>query len=396
MQIGVLGINFKSAGIGTREFVSKACQKQISRISPVAKKYACVVLSTCNRTEIFFSANNLAEAHSNLLNILREEISVSFEHRLYSYFGFDCFMHLARVTSGLDSAIVAESEIQRQVKIAYEQTHLHYSLPSCMHYLFQKSLKLGKEIRSGLSFSQNQITIAKILFEISQQMFKDLSKVHLLFIGNSEINRRIMVYFKRKGVEKMSLCTRSLRSTQEMAEKGGFSLIPWAKLSTWKDYPLVICGSNTPHYIVSNSIVESYSLRPQIALLNAPKPQGSSAANDSKFNNESLFATPESHMPPYDPKPQYAASGSIESLLVFDLGVPRNVDPALSRHPKLTLLNMEELSCLIESRQRKNSIEINRAEIIIAEGVQRYLHAFRQKENRVFEGVVKFQLLRSF
>jgi glutamyl-tRNA reductase len=330
MRIGVLGISFKSAEIGIREFVSKACQKRISRFSDTARKCACVVLSTCNRTEIYFSSDNLAETHSELLHLLREEIPVAFEHKLYSYFGFDCFLHLAQVTSGLDSAIVAESEIQHQVKLAYQQTQLHYSLPSCMHYLFQKSLKLGKEIRSSLSLSHNHVTIAKILYEISCQMLKNLSEAPLLFIGNSEINRRVMAYFKRKGIEKISLCTRSLHSAREMAEKEGLSLLSWEKLPSWQDYPVVICGSNAPHYIVSHPHAE------------------------------------------------------LEARLVFDLSVPRNVDPSLSRHPYLTLLNMEELSGLIEIRQKKNSLEINRAEAIIFEGVQRHLHSFRQKEKRVF------------
>ena len=331
MRIGVLGINFKSGEIHIREFVSQACQKGISRLSEVARKYACVVLTTCNRVEIFFSAPDLAEAHSELLHLLKEEIPIPFEHKLYSYFGCDCFMHLAQVTSGLDSAIVAESEIQRQVKLAYEQTLLHYPLPSCMHYLFQKSLKLGKEIRSSLSFSQSQVTLAKILFEISEHLLKDLSSIPLLFIGNSEINRRTMAYFKRKGVEDMTLCTRSLSSAQEMAEKKRLKLLPWQKLSAWKDYPLVICASNAPHHIVC-----------------APFDKGHSAR------------------------------------LVFDLSMPRNVDPALSRHPELTLINMEQLTGMMESRQSKNALEIDRAESIILKGVHRYVQAFQQKEGRVF------------
>lgn len=325
MQIGVLGINFKSAEIGTRELVSKACQRQLSWKSDAAREYSCVVLTTCNRTEIYFSADNLADAHSHLLNLLREEIPAAFEHKLYSYFGLDCFLHLAQVTSGLDSLIVAESEIQRQVRISYEQTLLYRPLPSCMHYLFQKSLKLGKEVRSSLSFSQTQVTIAKILYEISQQMWKDFSQIPLLFIGNSEINRRVMAYFKRKGVRNISLCTRSPFSAQEMAEKEGLSLLPWEKLSTWTDYPLVICGSNAPHYIVSH---------------------------------------PRDHL---------------ATRLIFDLSVPRNVDPLLARHPLLTLLNMEELSKLIDSCQRRSAIEIDRAEGILLEGVQRYVAFFRQK-----------------
>lgn len=330
MKIGVLGISHRSAEIGIREYVSRACRMRLARDNEVAANYHCVVLSTCNRSEIYFSSDNLAEAHSVLLNVLREEIDVPFEHKLYSFFGFDCFLHLATVTSGLDSAIIAESEIQRQVKIAYEQTLLHYNLPSCMHFLFQKSLKLGKQVRSNSSLSQNQITIAKILYQISESLLKNLQDQQLLFIGNSEINRKVIAYFKRKGVKKMTLCTRSLISAKTMAEKEELSLLPWEKLSLWQEYPVVVCGSNASHFIVD---------RPQ---------------------------------------------ENLHTRLIFDLSIPRNVDPHLSKHPQLILLNMERLTALIEKKQEKNLIEIHRAEGLILEGVQRYHYAFRQKEKRVF------------
>jgi glutamyl-tRNA reductase len=329
MQVGVLGINFKSAPISTREDVTKACQRQLSWASDAGREYACVVLITCNRVEIYFSAEDLAEAHSHLLHLLREEMTVPFEHTLYSYFGADCFLHLAQVTSGLDSLIVVESEIQRQVKIAYQQTLLYRDLPSCMHYLFQKSLKFGKEVRSSLCFSQSQISIAKVLYTISQQLWKDLSKLPLLFIGNSEINRQVMAYFKRKGARAISLCTRSFSSAQEMAKRENFSLLPWEELSRWEEYPLVIAGSNAPYPLVSS------------------------------------------------PSPQVA------TRLIFDLGVPRNVDPMLASHPLLTLRNMEQLSNLIDSCQRRNTLEIHQAEQALFERVQCYVSLFRQKNNRV-------------
>jgi glutamyl-tRNA reductase len=330
MKIGVLGLNHKSAEINTREYVSKACRNRLSQGSAIAENYHCVVLSTCNRSEIYFSSDNLAEAHSMLLNLLREEVAIPFEHKLYSFFGFDCFMHLAQVTSGLDSAIIAESEIQRQVKIAYEQTLLYYNLPSCMHFLFQKSLKLGKQTRSTFFLLQNQITIAKILFQISENLLKNLHDHPVLFIGNSEINRKVIAYFKSKGVKKMTLCTRSLLSAKAMSEKGELSLLPWERLSLWQEYPVVICGSNAAHFIVD--------------------------------------------------KPQER----LNTRLVFDLSVPRNVDPSLSKHPQLVLLNIEELTDLTEKKQEKNLFEIHRAEALILEGVQYYHDAFRQKEKRVF------------
>ncbi len=74
----------------------------------------------------------------------------------------------------------------------------------------------------------------------------------------------------------------------------------------------------------------------------------------------------------------------ITTRFIFDLSVPRNVDPNVSMHPEISLLNMEELSALIEMRQRKNLLEINQAETIILKNVQRYLILFQQKEKRVF------------
>ncbi len=329
MKIGVLGINYKTAELSVRESVSKACRIKLSRDSEMTESLRAILLSTCNRCEIYFSSDSLADAHSVLLNLLRGEIATAFEHNLYSLFGFDCFIHLARVTSGLDSAIIAESEIQRQVKTAYEQTLLHYALPSCMHFLFQKSLKLGKQIRSTFSLSQNQVTIPKILFQISEQFFRKLSDLPVLFIGNSEINRKVIAFFHHKGVRKMALCTRSLISAKEISEKEGLTLVPWDKISSWQEYPLVICGSNAPPYIVDNPL-----------------------------------------------------GNAIQTRLIFDLSVPRNVNPLLSRNPQLVLLNMQQLSAMIESKQEKNLLEIHRSETLILESVQRYHNAFGQREKR--------------
>lgn len=329
MKVGVLGVNYKSAEIGVRECVSKACRIKFSREGEIAEALHAVLLSTCNRCEIYFSTDLLADAHSILLNLLRGGTEAIFEHHLYSFFGVDCFMHLARVASGLDSVIIAESEIQRQVKVAYEQTLLYYSLPSCMHFLFQKSLRLGKQIRSAFALSQNQVTIPKILFELSDQFFSGLANLPVLFIGNSEINRKVITFFHRKGMRKMALCTRSLLSAREISEKEELTLVPWDNLSSWQEYPLVICGSNAPQYLVD-----------------------------------------------------YPHAAFLKTQLIFDLSVPRNVNPLLARSPKTVLLNIQQLGAMIESKQEKNLQEINRAESLILESVQRYHGSYCEKERR--------------
>jgi glutamyl-tRNA reductase len=324
MRIGVLGVNFKSADIAIREGVSRACQEQLSSLNEVADAYTCVILSTCNRVEIYFSAPDLAAAHSEILNALKGEISFAFEHRMYSYFGGDCFLHLAQVTAGMDSAILAESEIQGQVKCAYERAASQYKLPSVLHYLFQKSLQMGKYIRSHFSLSQNQVTIPKILFEISARRFNELEKMPILFIGNSEINRSIISYFKSKGLSRMTLCSRSLSK-----EDSKVSLLSWDNLSSWIDFPLVICGSNSPQHLITEV-------------------------------------------------PKRAAS-----KFIIDLSVPRMVDPAVARCSAVTLLNMEELIHLIGIRQQRNEDEMSKAQGLLLVNIHKYVDAFSTKEKRV-------------
>lgn len=322
MRVGVLGANFKSAPIDIRERISLACQEKLSSLSALARRYGCVVLSTCNRVEIYFNSADLALAHSDILGALKEDIALSFEHKMYSYFGVDCFSHLAEVTAGIDSAIVAESEIQRQVKRAYLKAAADYNLTSTMHYLFQKALQLGKYVRSHFRLAENQVTIPKLLFEMGQRLFERFCEEPVLFVGNSEINRKVIAYFRLRGVERMVMCSRSLTQTGESA----LALLPWAEIGSWKNYPFVICGSQAPIYLLQRA----------------------------------------------------AQTPSTE--LIVDLSLPRVVDPELSS--QLKLLCMEELIALIETRQHRNEHEIERAKALLLSSVQRHMSAFLYKQHR--------------
>ncbi len=330
MRIGVLGANFKTASLAVREALSLACQKKLSSFSEVVRENACVILSTCNRVEIYFSAPDLAEAHSELLKVLKEEIQIPFEQQLYSYFGPDCFMHLAHVTSGLDSAIVAESEIQRQVKTAYERAFLHSRLPSAIHYLFQKSLKVGKFIRSHFSLCLNEVTIPKLLFEMGRNCYPDLKNSPVLFVGNSEINRRIISYFKHRGLNDLTVCSRSLYGAQDLIGQLGISALPWDRLHLWHRYPWVICGSNSPHYVITQT------------------------------------------------------QESVQTRLIFDLSMPRTVNPEVASSSScLTLFNMEQLIDSIQQRQKKNEEAVQEAKNTITQNVDRYLSCFLLKEKKI-------------
>src|SRR5207237_3037325 len=135
MQVGLIGISHKTASIGERENVARAVQALLEH--NIFLNFPFVILSTCNRTEIYFSSDDLATAQSDLLAYLRLQMGHLFEHNFYSLFYSDCFYHLCQVTAGFDSAVMGETEIQGQVKDAYLRSTKN-SLHHCLHFAFQK------------------------------------------------------------------------------------------------------------------------------------------------------------------------------------------------------------------------------------------------------------------
>lgn len=200
----MLGVN-KTAGLLLREAVARGAEG-LSGERSLFFRYPTVLLSTCNRTEIYFSAPDLAEAHHSLLSFLRGRISTPFERRLYSFFGLDCFIHLGRVVSGLDSAILGESEIQRQVKNAYRHAMEVLALPAVMHYSFQKALRIGKKVRGLFLLKRGAPSLESTLWH---WMEEEKATRRVLLIGLSEIHRTLALFLQKKGVSEIAFCSRS-------------------------------------------------------------------------------------------------------------------------------------------------------------------------------------------
>lgn len=320
MRIGVLGINYKSAELSLREGVARACEKLFCNAQ-------VVVLSTCNRTEIYFCEEDLAAAHSRLLQALKREIKAPFEHALYAYFGKECFFHLSCVTAGLDSAVLAESEIQRQVKVAYTKACSAHHLPSALHFLFQKSLKIGKGVRSkGLLF-QGATSLEHMILRFIPSFFSE-KEPSFLFIGYSEVNRKIMHLFSRRGFKKITLATRCPHSAESFALDYGISLCDTAVLKEWEGFDMVISGTNHESYVIEK------------------------------------------------------VSQKLDTRLILDLSVPRSIAPELNRHPSLTLLNIEEISRLTERVGQVQLREIGITKQRIEEEVLRYIGYYLDKQQR--------------
>lgn len=330
MKIAVLGVNHKLADLELRECFAKSCQ---SRFAPGKSYYTghhFVLLSTCNRTEIYFSSEDLAETHSYILHSLRQDITIDFEQKLYSFFGTDCFTHLCRVTAGLDSAIIGETEIQGQVKLAYEHAMQLHKLPKAMHYLFQKSLKIGKYTRSKIPCERNLPGIEDAVFEAGKKNLPDILSSKVLFVGASSINKKVLCHFKAKGITDITLCNRSL-IPKDLEEKFQVKILPWKMLSSWHEYNFIICGTKA-----SESLLTKDSL---------------SEKNTSK-------------------------------KLLIDLGLPRNIDPLLEKEELIHLYNIDQLNSSLGLQRKYLHQFSDIANTTIFAAIQKHIDIFWQKEEQ--------------
>lgn len=327
MQIGIVGINHKLADLKLRESLAKVFQKKFGGEASIHQGHAFVLLSTCNRTEVYFSSEDLAGTHTYILGILRGETSEEFEHKLYSYFGYDCFTHLIKVASGLDSAIVAETEIQGQVKNAYETASKLCKLRHDLHYLFQKALKVSKEVRSKLIQGRGMPEVEHAILQTGLHMFKNAREKKLLFVGASDINHKVLKFLKNKEIGEITICNRSLEKAEQMAAKYRLNILPFADLKNWHQFDWIIFGTKAPDHLI--------------------RKEQSTQFNDKK--------------------------------LIIDLSFPRNVDPKMAKDPLITLLNIDQINRMLSFRKKELEQAIFQAKNVIEEVSYHQIRLFKQK-----------------
>lgn len=321
MQIGVIGLNHKHASVELREALARVCRRRFTLALPPSP---FVVLNTCNRTEIYFSSYDLAETQSTLLSILKAELPFEIGQELYSFFGQDCFYHLAKVTSGFDSAILAETEIQGQVKSSYQQAHQFATLPFELHYLFQKALKIGKDIRHHFIFPRLDIEHAVL------HLGEHLINPTILFVGASRTNVKIAQFLKKKEYGNICFANRTDETAQRLCALEGFRFLEWSKKSYWVRFDWVIVATKADHY--------------------------------------QLF--------------QKDLQGELRTKLCIDLSVPRNIEQGIGEF--LPLVNIDQVNEVLQ--KYSSLIEEKRQEVehLLEEGAQKYISLFHDRSEKLY------------
>lgn len=330
MRVGVVGVNHKLASLNIRETLARVCAKHFGMYDAEHAPHHFILLSTCNRTEIYFHSDDLALAHSYILNLLKTSVSQEVEQKLYSFFGSCCLHHLSRVTAGLDSAILAETEIQGQVKKAYIRAASQASLPSEFHYLFQKALSAGKNVRRTHALLTGEMNLEKMIYETGLQFFEDAPIGKVLLVGASEINAKILNFLSSKNIDSITLCNRSLEQGKRLAQRFNIEFMPWQQRDEWHHYDWIIYGTSSPEPLLQPHHVTQ---------------------------------TEKAH-------------------LIIDLSVPRNVDPKVGTISNISLWNIDQINKRIQLTQQKQRKAQFSAEMALSHQTDRLVSSYLRKTSQ--------------
>lgn len=323
-------MNHKTAAVETRECFSlhkdeyEDFYEQLNHTSIEEAVY----VATCNRIEIYIASKNIDAAILETIQIMETISSKTkdeFEDELYIKKDLDAIEHLFTVICALDSMVIGENEIVGQIKESFTEAVKHRKSGTVLNKLFHQAFKTTKQVRTDTGISKNSVSVAYIASDLARRKFDDLGEVHALLIGAGEMGELILKYMSKFGTGHITIANRSREKAEKIAiELGGkVKVINLEDIDNiLEDVDVIITSVSAPHYMITEEIASP-------VMLNRKK----------------------------------------DHLMIVDIAVPRNVDPAVSKIERIELFNIDDLKDIADQNLTTRQKEIEFAYEIIMKNV---------------------------
>ena len=320
MTISVIGLNHKSASIDVREkfsFTSDTSALLIRRIKKLRNINEVVVVSTCNRTEIYIDSLFGSKDLQEWLNLENDFKFLS--NHMYVYEEEDAIEHLFKVVSGLDSMVVGESEVLGQVKTSYKVALENKTIDNKLKRLFEYSFSVARNVRSNTDIGGNAISFMYTSILLAKKVFSDINKKKCLLIGAGEMTQLALKYLKSNSVNNITICNRNEERGKKLASENN-------------------CGYN--HLNNLTNIIHEHDI-----IITSTS---STLPLIGKGNIENALQ-----------------KRSNKSIVIIDLGVPRDVEYQIKNLDNVYLYTIDDLGEIIENNYKIRENSIKEAEAII-------------------------------
>ncbi|AFA41252.1 glutamyl tRNA reductase [Wigglesworthia glossinidia endosymbiont of Glossina morsitans morsitans (Yale colony)] len=231
MKLVVIGVSYKTAPISLREkmiFSTEHLDMSLNNLLKQINIKGGLILSTCNRIEIYLSVKKLNNLKKILINWLYKFYKIEFKfirHNIYYYLDNRAIIHLMRVMSGLDSMILGESQIINQVKSAFFRSLKRKNLSVDMQKLFERVFAVSKKIRTQTKIGSYSISISYAIYILLKNKFQSLTEIQILLIGSGKISTLVAKQLYQYNVKKIFIANRTLQHAKNLALKiNGFAI----------------------------------------------------------------------------------------------------------------------------------------------------------------------------
>ncbi|MFZ9756404.1 MAG: glutamyl-tRNA reductase [Burkholderiaceae bacterium] len=335
MQLLAFGLNHTSAPLAMRErlaFPGDALRNGLaelrSAVGSVAPEQA--LLSTCNRTELYFAAHQPEDARAQALDWLahRSQVrAVDLNQHLYLHDEPQAVRHVFRVASGLDSMVLGEPQILGQLKQAAREAQEFGSMGTHLHHLFQRAFSVAKEVRTSTEIGAHSVSMAAAAVKLAQRIFGDLSQTKMLFIGAGEMIALCLSHFAAQKPAALVVANRTVSRGETLAAEYGGKAIALAQLpEVLHEFDIVVSCTASSLPILGLGLIES-------AL--------------KKRRHKPMFLT--------------------------DLAVPRDIEAEVAKLDDAFLYTVDDLGDLVAEGAAARQDAVVHAEAIIDHGVQTFL-----------------------
>jgi glutamyl-tRNA reductase len=259
MELIVIGLNHKTAPIEIRErlaFQESEMEKSLVQVRALSSVKESMILSTCNRVEIYAASRETEKTIPDLKNFLSQYHNLplkTFEKSLYLLVGEEAVRHIFRVASSLDSMVVGEPQILGQIKSAYNRATESKSSGVILHRLLHRAFHVAKRVRTETKISNSAVSISSVSVDLAEKIFGSLQKRTVLLIGAGEMSELAAHHLAKGGVEEILVTNRTFEKAAGLAQEFQGEAIRFEEMALGlKRADIVISATDSSQYIIGH------------------------------------------------------------------------------------------------------------------------------------------------
>jgi glutamyl-tRNA reductase len=326
MAVIVLGVSHHGAPLDVRErlaFRQPEVVPALERLRELAGAREGVLLSTCNRTELYLVEGE-GEAATPAWELLAERLGADASGYGYVRRDREAAAHLFRVASGMDSMVIGEAQIHGQVRDAWETSRP--ASGAVLNRLFQSALLVGGRVRSETTLGHGALSVSSAAVQLSKKIFGGLAGRRAMVLGAGEMAELALASLQQEGVRAAVVANRTFERAQALAAQYGATAVHYdAAWDALADVDLLLCSTAAPRPVVNvervRAAVERRGDRP---------------------------------------------------LCILDIALPRDVEPAVAKLDNVFLYDLDDLHAVVNANLERRHAELPAAEVVIGEEVEKF------------------------